>query len=292
MNLDHVRYFLMTAKEGHLGRAARRLNVTPSTVSHAIASLETELDVSLFERRGRAIVLSQHGRLVQDRATILLQQVQDFKKSAGIMSGELLGSYRLGAAHDLLASTLIPMCAFLKNKNPAVALELQSLRSADVLSSILSGNLDAGLCYSPMAHPDLEFNKLSSGTLLIAVRKKHSILQSKNQRQIELINDYSAVLPKAAEGIEICERHPALIKHGIQTNIAFTYDSYNAAVELLLSTDSWSLLPEDVIERSKGGVVAIAHPRSWAAPYQVALAWSRKNSSRELVEALCSVDVG
>ncbi len=290
MNLDHIRYFLMTAQEGHLGRAARRLNVTPSTVSHAIASLESELAVPLFERRGRAIVLSQHGRLVQERATLLMQQVLDFKKTAGTMSGELKGSYRLGAAHDLLASTFIPMCARLKKKNPEAVFELQSLRSADVLTSILSGSLDAGLCYSPMAHPDLEFKKLSEGMLLIAVRKKHPILQSRNHRQIETISEYNTILPKAAEGIEICERHPALIKHGIQTQIAFTYDSYNAAVELLTSTDCWSLLPADVIERSKGGIVAVAHPRTWAAPYQVALVWSRKNASRELIEALCSAD--
>lgn len=57
LNIDHLRYFLVLSQEMHYSRAAQRLNISQSGLSHAIAALEQELGVSLFQKSGRGIAL-------------------------------------------------------------------------------------------------------------------------------------------------------------------------------------------------------------------------------------------
>lgn len=63
MNLKHLFYFWKTAKEGGIVRAGEALHVTPQTISGQIGLLEDSLGVELFSRQGRALELTDAGRL-------------------------------------------------------------------------------------------------------------------------------------------------------------------------------------------------------------------------------------
>jgi LysR family transcriptional activator of nhaA len=63
LNYHHLHYFWAVAKEGHLTRAAARLNVSQSALSTQIRQLEDQLGQTLFERRGRTLELTEAGRL-------------------------------------------------------------------------------------------------------------------------------------------------------------------------------------------------------------------------------------
>ena len=63
MNLKHLFYFWKTAKEGGVMRAGEALHVTPQTISGQIGLLEDSLGVELFSRQGRALELTDAGRL-------------------------------------------------------------------------------------------------------------------------------------------------------------------------------------------------------------------------------------
>ncbi len=68
LNYHHLRYFQAVAVEGNLTRAAERLNVSQSAVSSQIKLLEDQLGQQLFERRGRALLLTEAGRIALDYA--------------------------------------------------------------------------------------------------------------------------------------------------------------------------------------------------------------------------------
>ncbi|RZU99378.1 LysR family transcriptional regulator [Spiribacter vilamensis] len=68
LNYHHLQYFQVVAHEGHLTRAARRLRISQSALSSQIRQLEERLGQPLFDRRGRALHLTEAGRIALDHA--------------------------------------------------------------------------------------------------------------------------------------------------------------------------------------------------------------------------------
>ncbi len=68
LNYKHLRYFWVVAREGHLTRAAEKLNVSQSALSLQIKTLEERLGQPLFDRVGRRLVMTEAGRIALDHA--------------------------------------------------------------------------------------------------------------------------------------------------------------------------------------------------------------------------------
>lgn len=68
LNYHHLRYFLEVARDGNLTRAASRLNLSQSALSTQVRQLEDRLGHALFDRTGRAMVLTEAGRIALDHA--------------------------------------------------------------------------------------------------------------------------------------------------------------------------------------------------------------------------------
>ena len=72
MTLERLRIFVAVAEREHVTAAARALNLTQSAVSNALAALETEHEVHLFDRVGRGVVLNETGRVFLPEAKAVL----------------------------------------------------------------------------------------------------------------------------------------------------------------------------------------------------------------------------
>lgn len=76
MELRHLRYASLVAKERSFTKAAQRLDVAQSAVSDQIARLEGELGFALFERSGRGVQLTDLGRTFIAEADRILAEIQ------------------------------------------------------------------------------------------------------------------------------------------------------------------------------------------------------------------------
>ena len=63
MNLNQLTYFVTLAQIENYTRAAKRLDITQPSLSHAISNLEKELQVPLFERHGRNVTMTKYGEM-------------------------------------------------------------------------------------------------------------------------------------------------------------------------------------------------------------------------------------
>ena len=72
MELEQLRVFAAVADEGSFTGAARRLYISPSTVSRTVTALEEELGVRLVERDNRFIALTKAGETLREEAEQLL----------------------------------------------------------------------------------------------------------------------------------------------------------------------------------------------------------------------------
>src|ERR1700704_3288797 len=96
MEIRHLRYFLAVAEAGSFSRAADRLGISQPSVSQQMRDLEAGLRVSLFQRRGKRILLTSTGLIFQEHARVILRQLETFIEELGREPGELRGILHLG----------------------------------------------------------------------------------------------------------------------------------------------------------------------------------------------------
>jgi len=75
VSLSQIRYFVVVAEEGNVGRAAQRLHVAQPPISRHIRALEDEIGARLFERTPRGMTLLPRGRVFLDHARAILDAV-------------------------------------------------------------------------------------------------------------------------------------------------------------------------------------------------------------------------
>jgi len=88
INYKHLHYFWATAKEGSIARASDSLHLTPQTISGQITLLEESMEVKLFERAGRGLVLTEAGRMVFSYADEIFHLGLELKE---VLRGQLTG---------------------------------------------------------------------------------------------------------------------------------------------------------------------------------------------------------
>lgn len=100
LNYHHLRYFRTVAHEGNLTRAAQHLHVSQSAVSTQIKRLEDSLGQALFERRGRALHLTEAGRIALDRADAIFATGRELVATLA-QAGQSRQPLRIGALSTL-----------------------------------------------------------------------------------------------------------------------------------------------------------------------------------------------
>jgi LysR family transcriptional activator of nhaA len=147
LNYNHLRYFQTVAHEGNLTRAAERLNVSQSAVSTQIRLLEERLSQALFERRGRALHLTEAGRIALDHADTIFETGRELLETLR-HSGRQRRPLRVGALATLSRNFQL---AFLRPVlgRPDVEVILRSAGEGELFSALAALHLDLVLTNQP-----------------------------------------------------------------------------------------------------------------------------------------------
>jgi DNA-binding transcriptional LysR family regulator len=274
MTLDQLTQFYETARRGHLGNAAASLRLSPSAISYSIASLESELGVKLFEKRGKRIFLTAAGERLMEKIPQLQRSLDELKSHVSTGQSSLRGHYSIAATH-MLAHQVIPsgLKKFIE-LHPLISLEILTSSSSEIIAAISDARINLGICFNPQDRPEVERRMLCSGQLKIFVRKNHPILRKRGS--IELLNDYGAVLPKAQAGIDICESHPVFDRHGIRPRPHFAINSYDVGIKIVQNSDNWGFFPDAIAHHSNPRLEAMPLPKTWDAAYSISAVWNRQ----------------
>ena len=153
LNFHHLRYFWAIASEGGMSRAAKRLNVSPSSLSVQIKALEDQLGQSLFERRGRGLLLTEAGKIALDYANTVFRSGHELIEAlSGLKPGRHV--LRIGAVATLSRNFQIGFLRSLIGRED-VELVVRSGGAADLLEQLDAHKLDLVLANHP-APPDAE----------------------------------------------------------------------------------------------------------------------------------------
>lgn len=121
---NQARAFLATAEAGSLSAAARALRLTQPTLSRQVAALEADLGVTLFERAGRKLVLSQSGLQLLDDFRSMGEAAAQISLAALGQSQAIEGLVTITASDAVSAYWLPPVLRRLRAKEPGIEIEV------------------------------------------------------------------------------------------------------------------------------------------------------------------------
>lgn len=177
LRLRHLRCFLETARLGGLSAAAEELCISQPAASKTLRELEEILDVALFDRSTRRLVLSPAGRVFQQHAGSAMRALEAAQEAARD-APERITRLNLGVL-PTVATDLLPRAALQYNAEiPHCILQLTTGPNWLLLSQLREGSLDLMVGRMPDAEQmnGLTFRQLYAEQVVMVVRPGHPLL--------------------------------------------------------------------------------------------------------------------
>ena len=149
VELRTLRFFVAVAEEQSFTRAAERLSVAQPAVSHQIRSLEKELGEALFERNARSVRLTEAGRVLLPMAGQTLADADRVTAEFASRTALVTGTLVLGTVDGVEHTRLPTLLGAFHRQYPGVAVQLVDGRSAELISRVENGDLDAAVVALP-----------------------------------------------------------------------------------------------------------------------------------------------
>jgi DNA-binding transcriptional LysR family regulator len=169
--LRQLEVFLAVATHDSVSRAGRELGLSQSAVSGALAELEYQFSIRLFERRGKRLALSDLGRTLRPAAEALRAQARELE--AQLANQSSVGTLRLGATlsiGDYLAPAL--MAQFLREQAEA-RVTLFVANTAEIARKLRNFELDVGMVEGELLEPELSVTRWRADELVVFCAPGH-----------------------------------------------------------------------------------------------------------------------
>ncbi|MGY1753437.1 LysR family transcriptional regulator [Blastococcus sp. SYSU D01042] len=177
MELRQLRYFLTVAEERRFAAAARRLHIAAPSLSQQIQALERDLRVTLFDRTSRGAELTPAGRVLAERARVILSELDRARqdvRSAGPDRREQVALRVCTMAERVLDGPL----RLVGTAVPGVEVTVSSSPGDDAVESVRQGRADAAVVWNrPPEHRDLDAVVLGTVQWGIALPTGHPLAE-------------------------------------------------------------------------------------------------------------------
>jgi DNA-binding transcriptional LysR family regulator len=152
MDWNHLHAFLQTAERGSLSAAARHMGLTQSTLSRQVSALELELGVTLFERVGRSVLVTQAGLGLLEYARSMGMAAHDLALAA-IGTSKAVDGVVSVTATDSVAAFLLPRAIErIAEVAPGVTIEVIA---TDAISDLRRREADIAIRHVRPQEPEL-----------------------------------------------------------------------------------------------------------------------------------------
>jgi DNA-binding transcriptional LysR family regulator len=272
------RQFAVLAEELHFGRAAARLHLSQPALTQAIASLESALEVRLFDRSRRQVALSAAGQALLPEVRELLRRSQALPALARLAAQGESGQLRIAFVSTVGFSLLPPWVRAFRERWPQVALELIEATSDLQRELIARGDIDAGfVLHTPgSASPGLQQRPVLTEPLVLALPEAHPLAE-RSRPSLAAVADEPLVsfprriLPEVSDELRrlyrSVGREPQVAQEAIQMQTIVNLVSAGLGV-------AW--VPQSVRQFQRPGVVyrSVSMPRGRTVPLcETSLVW-------------------
>jgi LysR family transcriptional regulator, hydrogen peroxide-inducible genes activator len=286
MTLTELKYVVALAQERHFGRAAQKCFVTQPTLSLALAKLEDELGVRLFERNKNEVLVTPMGAGIVEQARRVLDEAGKIASLAKGAQDQLAGALRLGVIPTIGPYLLPELVPILRKRAPDMPLMIEENFTGSLVPLLRDGEIDVALIALPFAVPGVKTRALYEEPFSVVVPEGHAWAKKKRVRPDELTGESLLVLNAGH-----CFREQVLEACPGQANTASPEGRSGSSLEtirnMVASGLGVSVLPDTALQPRYANRLVKVIPFTEPAPSRkVAIAWRTSFSRPKAVEAV------
>lgn len=260
--------FVEAATQGSFSAAARKLGRSQSTISAAVASLEIDLNLTLFDRSSRKPGLTPAGRVVLQRAEEILAATSRLEMTASQLSQGVEAKLTVALSDTYQSDRFEASLSAFEQRYPDLELECLIAECDDLVALVQSGR--AQIAFAEMQDsypPDLVNSTVDERTeIALFVSPQHPLAtlaridqevlqQHRELRLATIVNPYES----RAKGR------------------VWSAPSYLMLLEMAQGGFGWAPLPRWLVERFGGGHLQELKARGWPRSVAVDALWSRQH---------------
>ena len=282
MDIKILKTFIVVADMLSFSKAAKKLNISQSSISKQIKSLEEEIGVSLLKRGPKEVALTPEGVLFRERSkefavkyNRVLQELKNVSTKSELFRLGLVSPLVTRIMNDLIDDYTV---------TPGIKLSVREyISTSDFVANLLNGNMDMALCYAPVNHPDLENKLIHHERIMVAVNEK-SLLAKENVITAEDIRYTPVILHPRETAPELYDHfHMACAQKGFNPNVVMEVSSQLIRMEMVARGYGVSFVLGDQITLYYRGVVFKEIDNTALNEVPIVAAWHKNSSQVRLI---------
>ena len=195
MDLPALIAFVEVARYQSFSLAADALFISQPAISKRISALEIELGATLFNRINRKVTLTEAGRALLPRVQALRTEIEDIRRLASNLSGEVQGALTMGTSHHIGLHRLPPALSAFNQRYPAVQLDLRFVASEQACQAVERGELELAIATLPNELPEQLQAQVIWTDQLHIVTSPQQVLSQKGKVSLAELVQHRCVLP-------------------------------------------------------------------------------------------------
>lgn len=249
METQELITFINVAQHGSFSHAARSLGYSQAAVTVHIKNLESELQVRLFDRLGKTISLTSHGKIFYDHA---IQIVNDLNKAKDAVrqEEELSGTLHIGTIDSLCSSMFPGILQEYHRRYPYVSISVTTDTPKVLLSMLHNNELDVVyLLDEKRTEPWLNKVLEQKINVVFAAASGHPLADRARHTVTELMNYPFLLTEKDASYRKVLDYH--LLQEKIEIQPLFQSNNTDLLLHMVRNHLGITFLPEYTIQKDR-----------------------------------------
>lgn len=180
MNLKQFRYVLVLSQEGSFSAAAEALNISQPSLSQYVKKIENEIGMSLFDRTGGNVRLTDAGHAYIEAGRKILDIEHRMQGILDDLRENKTGTIRIGTSPFRSASAMPQIVKAFKEKYPGVCIEIYENDTASLMEGLARGEYDLCLTMLPVDENAFSYEKIYDEEIVLASPSTYPALDAVN----------------------------------------------------------------------------------------------------------------
>ncbi|MCC8193863.1 MAG: LysR family transcriptional regulator [Deltaproteobacteria bacterium] len=293
INWALLRMFLTVAEEKSLSRAAERLNLTPSAVSHALKRLEEQAGARLVERNHQRFSPTGLGVMLHEAAKDVYKRINALDGSFRDGAHAISGTLNLLLLSTLVSETFDAFLEDFRKRFPLLKIQIETLQSSEILAKIARNTPAVGLALCPREQEGIRRLPLIRQRYSLYCGRNHPLFSQKTVRKKDLVHENFVSFFSDQMGDSLAALAEYRERNGFTGMVVASANNQDEVKRLLCAGYGIGCLADDSARKDVlEGRLRQLPPEKGIADVPVYLVWSRHRplgqGEKICIEGLCA----